>query len=400
MTDLAAPVPLAPPPLPPQVYLQPIETSAPLPEPLTDASEPTDVLGMVMVLMEEMARLGTDHSQQKIEANRDLQTKAMAEFQRKIEEAIRKQEQQKKEADDGWGIFGEIVDAVCDFVGTIVGEVVGPLVEHVVDVVRAPLDIAVGLCKGEALVDLLEQEVNDLESQGKLGKTVTEAVKGVVNFVKDVVNAVTGFLEALTTGENPILALADLGEDVWNALCTNVLENPAVMEVLGVVMKVVAIAGTVVSGGILGPIAVGLYVLSELDQHFGLAEKAFGEEVGKWVSLGVQVAAAVVGAIASVGTDLGPLSDVHQALSWTGAGVQLASLTNSVIDAAHERELAHNAADIQGIKNRLAQLQRMMEALLAELQERVEGRDRVRETGLSVGQIQGEALEASVYLKA
>ncbi len=279
-------------------------------------------------------------------------------------------------------------------------KILGPLVEHVIDVIRAPIDIVVGLCKGEALVDLMEQEVSDVESQGKLGKTVTEAVKGIVNFVKDVVNAVTGFLEAITTGQDPLDALASLGEHAWNALCTNVLENPAVMEVLGVVMKVVAVAATLASGGILGPIAAGLYILSELDQNFGLFEKALGKDVGKWVSVGIQLVAAVVGAVASVGTDLGVLGDVQQVLAYVGVGVQIASGVNNLIEAGVDRDLAHNAADLQGIMNRMAELQRMMETLLDELQERVEGRDRVRQSGVKISQIQGEGLESSVYLKA
>jgi hypothetical protein len=399
MTTIAAPA--APPlQLPPTFIVPPSGQTPPLPEPLTEAGEPTDALGMFMLLMEEMARLGTQYSQTKIEANRELQAEAMAEFQRKIDEAIRKSQEQAKEADDGWGIFGDIIDAVCDFVGTVVGEVLGPVVEHVIDVVRAPLDIAVGLCKGQALVTLMEQEARDIESQGKLGKTVTEAVKGLVTFVKDVVNAVTGFLEALSAGENPLDALIDLGEDAWNALCTNVLENPAVMEVLSVVAKVVAVAATLASGGILGPLAAGLYLLSELDQQFGLFEKAFGEEAGRWVAVGVQLAAAVVGTIASLGTDLGALGSVQETLGYVAAGVQIASGVNNLIEAGVDRDLAHNSADLQGLMNRMAQLQRFMDTLLAELQERVEGRDRVREGGLRVAQIQGEGLDAAVFLKA
>lgn len=400
MNTIVAPTPLPAQPLPPPLYVATTPTSQSLPPPTTEAGQPTDAIGMLMVLMEEMARLGTDHSEAKIKANRDVQAEAMAEFQRKMEEAIRKQEEKKKEADDGWGIFGDIVDAVCDFVGTVVGEIIGPVVEHLVDVVRAPFDIVVGLCKGEALVDLLEQEVNDLQTEGKLGKTVTEAVKGVVNFVKDLVNAVTGFLEALTNGENPLSALADLGTDAWNALCNNVLENPAVMEVLGVVMKVVAVAATLASGGILGPLAAGLYILSELDQHFGLFEKAFGEDVGKWVSAGVQLVAAVVGAVATAGADLDARGTIQETVSYVAIGVQLGSSVNNLIEAGRDRELAHDMADLQGIMNRMAQLQRMMETLLQELQERVEGRDRGREGGLKLVELQGEGLEAAVYLKA
>lgn len=400
MTNIVAPVPLPAQPLLPPLYDATTLPAQSLPPPTTDAAQPTDALGMLMVLMEEMARLGMDHSEATIKANREVQAEAMAEFQRKMEEAIRKQEERKKEANSGWGFLGDIVNAVCDFVGKVVGEIIGPIVEQVVDVLRAPLDIIVGLCKGEALVDLLQQEVNDLESQGKLGKTVTEAVKGVVNFAKDLINAVTGFLEALTKGENPLTALAGLGEDAWNALCNNVLENPAVMEVLGVVMKVVAVAATLASGGILGPLAAGLYLLSELDQQFGLFEKAFGEDVGKWVSTGVQLVAAVVGAVATAGADLDALGTIQETVSKVALGVQLASGFNNLIEAARDRELAHDMADLQGIMNRMSQLQRMMETLLQELQERVEGRDRGREGGLKLAQLQGEGLEAAVYLKA
>jgi hypothetical protein len=57
-------------------------------------------------------------------------------------------------------------------------------------------------------------------------------------------------------------------------------------------------------------------------------------------------------------------------------------------------------ANVQGVMNRLAALQRLLDVVLQELQERTEGGDRVQKGGAKIAEIQGEAMAAAVYYKA
>jgi len=370
-----------------------------LPSPFSEALEPTDVLGLYMALMDEMARNGLDASEQKINATREKIGEAMKELKKQLEEIARRLEEQKDD-DDGWGFLGGIVDWVCDAVGDLF-EAIGTAIEVGVDFARAPVDIIAGVIKGGNIGELLEQELDDLTTQGKLSKTIGEAAKGITRFVLDVAKAVTEFSKALMTGQEPTMALVEFGKELWGALKKDILENPAVMEVLGAVVKVAAIALAVTTGGV-AAVAVGLLILSDINKEHGLAEKAFGKDVGMYVTVGIDVAAAVLMSIGTLGADALPglLGDVQRGATLAGAVVQISSGVNTIINAYEQREIDHMQADAQGMMHRLAALQRMLDVLLLELQERTEGRDRVHKSGAKMAEIQGEAMAATVYYKA
>lgn len=369
-----------------------------MPATFAEAVSPSDVLGMYMALMEEMSRNTLDASEHKVEVTREKIAQAMAELKKQLQEITRKL--QEREDDDDWGFLGDVVDWVCDAVGEVF-EVIGTGIEVAIDVARGPIDIIVGALKGENIQRLIEQELTDASSQGKLSKTIGEAGKGIARFVLDVAKSVVEFGKALSTGQDPFTALAGLGKDLWGALKHDILENPAVMEVLGTVLKAVAIAAAVMTGGALAFVAVGLMLLSDMNKEFGLAEKAFGKEAGGWVSVGLEVVAAVCMAVATLGADAVPglLGDVQQVASTAGAVLQVANGVNTVVNAIDQRELDHMTTNAQAIRLRMAALQRMLDVALSELSERVEGRDRVRKGGAEAAQIQGEALAAAVYYK-
>lgn len=371
-----------------------------LPTAFGEAIEPNDILGLYMALMEEMARNGLDASEKKIEITREKIGDAMKELKKQLDEIARKL-REKEDDDDGWGFLGDVVDWVCDAVGDAF-EAIGTGLEVAVDVAKGPIDIIVGAIKGENIGKLLEQEVNDLTTQGKLSKTIGEAAKGIVRFVLDVAKAVTEFTKAITSGENPLEALVDLGKNLWGVLKKDILENPAVMEVLGTVLKAVAIAAACVTGGGLAFVAVGLFILSDLNKEHRIAEEVFGEKAGPWVSAGIELAATVVMAVATLGADAAPglLGDLQQVGALTGAVVQVASGVNTIMNAIDQRELDHMQASAQSIMNRLAALQRMLDVVLSELQERTEGRDRVHKGGAKLAEVQGEGMQAAIYFKA
>jgi hypothetical protein len=371
-----------------------------LPTAFGEAAEPSDILGLYMALMEEMARNGLDASEKKVELTREKIGEAMKELKKQLDEIARKL-QDKEDDDDGWGFLGDVVDWVCDAVGDAF-EAIGTGIEVAFDVAKGPIDIIVGAIKGENIGKLLEQEVNDLTTRGKLSKTIGEAAKGIVRFVLDVAKTVTEFAKATMNGDSPLEALTNLGKDLWGALKEDILENPAVMEVLGTVLKAVAIAAAVVSGGTLAFVAVGLFLLSDLNKEHGIAEEVFGEKAGPWVSTGIELAATVVMAVATLGADAVPglLGDLQQVGALAGAVVQIAGGVNAVMNAIDQSELDHVHADAQGLMNRLAALQRMLDVVLSELQQRTEGRDRVHKGGAKMAEIQGEAMEAAIYYKA
>lgn len=370
-----------------------------LPSAFGEPIEPTDVLGLYMALMEEMSRNGLDASEQKINATRDKIGEAMKELKKQLEEIARRLEEQKDD-DDGWGFLGGVVDWVCDAVGDLF-EAIGTAIEIGVDFARAPVDIIAGAIKGGNIGQLLQQELDDLTTQGKLSKTIGEAAKGITRFVLDVAKAVTEFSKALMTGQEPTMALVDFGKELWGALEKDILENPAVMEVLGAVAKVAAVALAVATGGV-AAVAVGLLILSDINKEYGLAEKAFGKDAGLWVTVGIDVAASVLMSIGTLGADALPglLGDVQRGASLAGAVVQISGGINTIVDAYEQREIDHMQADAQALMNRLAALQRMLDVLLLELQDRTEGRDRIHKSGAKVAEIQGEAMAAAVYYKA
>lgn len=365
------------------------------------AAEPNDVLGMYMALMEEMARNGLDASEKKIEVTREKIADAMKELKKQLDEIARKLREKEGDDDDGWGFLGDVVDWVCDAVGEVF-EVIGTGIEFGVDVIKGPLDILVGAIKGEELGRLLEQEFKDLTTQGKISKTIGEAAKGIAHFVADVGKAVGDFVTAIANGDNPLDALRELGSDLWGALKKDIIENPAVMEVLGTALKAIAIAAAAVTGGALAIVAVGLFVLSDINKEYGIAEEAFGKEAGGWVSLGIDLAATAVMTIATFGANAAPglLGDLQQASALTGAVLQIAAGVNTVMNAIDQRELDHMHADAQALMNRLAAFQRLLDAVLIELQERTEGRDRVHKGGAKMAEIQGESMQAAIYFKA
>jgi hypothetical protein len=194
-------------------------------------------------------------------------------------------------------------------------------------------------------------------------------------------------------------------------LCTNIVENPAVMEVLGTVMQVVAVAGAVASGGALALVAAGLIALSMVDKHTGLCNEVFGDKAGPWVSMGIGVAGAVLGGLATM--DLSKLAELDpSALQGMVDDMKsVLTVTNGVLSAVaaykgaqqllRQADRLDDFADLKQLMNRMAEIQRMIDALLTEVEDRSESRTRVMKGAAQVTQLQGEGLQtAAVSLRA
>ncbi len=379
--------------------------------PLVSPGEPSDVLGMLMALMERLASQGVSETSQSIRANQNKLAEAMDKFRAKMEEIARKAE--KAEKDDGWGFLGDICSAVCDFVGDIAGECFGTLTEVSVDWARGGFDVIIGLCKGGNLEALLNQELQDLTSQGDVSETIKGATRGVTDFYRDALNAYTGMLEDIAAGKDVFDSMKDMGTDMWNSFVDTIIENEDVMEVLGTALKVAAVGAAVASGGLLGLAAAGLFALSTVDQHTGLCNEVFGEEAGPWVSLGISVAAAVCLGFAGTtdGSVLGnfkpmewlndsgvqdTVSGLRAASSMIGGALAVGQGVRAIQVGIEQKEAADDSADLMKIMNLMAAIQRTIDALLSEAEEKTENRDRIREGGAEVYRLEGQSLELAV----
>lgn len=370
-----------------------------LPVPLVNEAEPSDVLGMLMALMERMASQGVNESTTQIRINQDKLAEAMNKFREKMEEIARKAEEARRRSDSGWGFLGDICSAVCDFVGDVAGKFFGNLTDVAVDLARFNVDVIGGLLKGKNLEDLLAQEFSDITSSGKVSDTVAGAARGVSDFYRDIGNAMSSGLEAIAKGEPIADCFEDFAGDVWNSFVTNIVENPDVMKVLSAVAKVVAVATAVGSGGALACVAAGLYLLSEIDSHTGVCEKLLGEKAGPWVSAGLAIGAGVCLAFAA-GADADLLKDIKQVVTLIGGATSIAAGIRTIENSLAAAEGMEDAADLKQIMNLMAQLQRIIETLLGEAEEKSENRDRIRQGAAEVYELEGEGFEAATMIRA
>jgi hypothetical protein len=375
-----------------------------LPEPLLTSRSPTDLLGMMLALTESMNTASANQTEQQIRNNQAKLSQALDDFNAKMTEALHKAQAAQTKHDNGDGLFGFIgdaLDAVCDFVADVIGTVVGTVVDFVYDIALAPLDLIKGLLEHQSLRQILESRGEAFTHNGGVAKTIDECAHGVMQFVADLVKfAATALavVEAGLTGHDIGQALKSQCQGVLDSLKENILDNAAVMKVVGVVLKVVAVAASTVSCGVLAPIAVGLFILSELDQHIGLAKAIFKDEkTAAWVSLGVKLAAAVCMAAAGGGGGLsgvaGAVADAAVIVSAVSAGVQAARTF------AEQNRVADNVdhqAETQDIMNRMSRLQRVIDTLLEELGNHVDDRERTFKDGAQLYRTEGATLEAAV----
>ena len=386
-----------------------LEDSFPgLPSPLLAGSEPTDALGMMMMAMERMAQQSIDQKQLEIKNVQNKLDDAMDELMDQLAEVVEKAAKAAKEDSDG-GWFSRFVDDVVDVVAGAIGKVVGTVIDYVEDLAMMPSDLIVGVAKNfrnpEMWGQILKDELKQLVTNGDTAKKFEGAVKGVVKFAVDVLEFSQSFLavlEAGLSGENIMDALGDQARGLWNSVTDNLIDNPDFMAVIGDVAKAVAIASTAVSGGTLGPIAVGLIVLAELDAKHGIANEVFGEKAGPWVSMGVQLAATVMTTVATMGADSvlkgGELLDTLQAgTALVGISSQVYTGVKTIRQANEDAAHIESQAELLKTTNRIAQLQRLMTELLGEFEEKSEMRTDAYESGSHLQGLAASTNQAAIF---
>jgi hypothetical protein len=214
-------------------------------------------------------------------------------------------------------------------------------------------------------------------------------------------------IEAGVTGEDMWKALKNEVSGLKDSFMNNIVRNPSVFEVTSYALKGIAIASALASGGILTGVAVGLFALSELNKRYDIAEQAFGPKAGAIVSLGVELAAS--GALIWAGggfddlakvfkdADLGETLNVVKAM---GSILQGAIIAGTAVDNYYRtNEMADDIdrqADLESIRNRIARLDRAMQALMGEFEAGTEHAERIQKHGANAFQLQAAGIEAAV----
>ncbi len=372
--------------LPPGVQRDPLGAVA-LPAPNACLPRTMDALGAMMSLSQEMSSLGLHDSLSDIQSTRAKQREAHEALMRKLDELAAKAKASEK--DSGWGWLGFVGEAFETCLS-----VVARLQETTVDMVRAPLDVAVGLCQGGNLKQLLDKELSDLQTTGKFSKTTVEAVRGVVRFVADTMEAGFEFGKAMADGKPLGEALKTLGRGIWEAASNNLLENESFMNVV----QLAGFALSTLTGGLAAPLVLGaVYLESKLQ----LLDKVAPESALPWVRMGVALATIVfVGTSGDEASVFKGLEDVARAVNITASGLSALGGLRHIELAQKERAVDRVNIDIAALLQKQALLERVLSDLLRSTEERVDDRSRTHQTLANAAQLSGSAMEASAMLTA
>jgi hypothetical protein len=355
----------------------------------------------MMALMQRLTMGSLEQTSRRIELNQERLDEALNKLIDKLTAAAKKAAENK---DSGGGLFGwvsDTVDAVVDFAVDIGGDLLGKSADFIADLATAPFDIIAGLLQGNSLSQLLQAELEQLGSDGDMANKVKQFTEGVGKFAADLfvfMHAHWGVIEAALRGENVWDAIQLHAGNLYDSFVENCIDNEAVWQVTSFAMKVLGVAAAVVSGGALSFVAVGLVVLSELDKRYHVAEQLLPEDVAPYVSIGIEVAGSIL--LAYAAGDFESLGDVFSNTKNTTAVI---TGTFAIAKGLHDCQIAleqarelERQADIVEIMNRMGMLQRLLEALLDEFEDKSDDEPRFVEGANRVYQTVGASYQAAV----
>lgn len=386
----------------------PIQTSAHpqsipgLPSPLVDGPEPQDALAMMLMSMERSGQITMQATETRIRDARAALKEQLDAFLQKLQESLAAAKRAREEDDDG-GFFGDIVDAVADVVGTIVGTIADCACDLVTTPIELTVDIAKNLGDTQALLAAIRSDMLDVVQNGDVADSVHGFTSGVLEFTADVAafgaKLSAALTEAAATGKDPMAALQDPLKALWSSCKKNILENPHFWEVTAVVAKAAAVAGAVATGGVLGAAALVALAALEVDQRTGFIEKAVGEDAAPWVRLGIGIAASATLAFAGSGTS--EINDLIRVVNGTTSIVTGAGATyqgyRAIADASERADQIDLNAQLQSIRNRMDQLQRLISSLIELLGDQNDDRNTRQEMGVDLVSTQAAAQQAALF---
>lgn len=364
MITLQTTTPIGSGPLP----ASPLEPGAPgaLPPPTLESFDSADPLSMMLALVERMSQTSSDHTERMLEGAKDKLKDQLQTFMKQMAEAIAAAQRAARSKKKSGGFLGSVVNTVAKVIGGTVGKALA-------EITRSP----------------------------SLEKTVEGFAKGALQFAADLTAFQAKVLVALAENGGDFEAAWDQvkseAKELWGSFQQNILENPDFMAVVGLAVKVAAVAAAISSGGTLALVAVGVMALCELDKEANFIADVVGEDAAPWVRMGMQVGAAIV-----LGID-GDADAALRILQGGAAVIQGASTVNAGVkllqESKREAEELRRQANIQQTLNRMQQTQRMIEDLLTMLEENADNQTRSREAGSSLVQLEAAAAE-SVVMRA
>lgn len=345
-----------------------------------------DALTQLLVVLKGASDAAMSSSELRIQSVRDDIKQQLEDFLEKVREAA----EQLKKSDDGGGWFGSIIDAV----GSALGEVLGTIADAAVDAVKLPYDVSKAVVQNfgdtQAMLNALGATSLDLVRNGSTAADVKGFTEGVVGFCGDLQEYLARLPAeasyAALTGKNPLDVMKNDAQKLLQSAKHNILDNPSFWAVTGALAKGVAAAAAIMSGGVLGIVAVGLMVALEAEKGTGLLEKAVGERAAPWVRLGVGLAASVclgVGAFAG-GTSSGVVNSLQLTAGLVNSGGDIYQGYRAIQEANRQGDQLDAQAEILGSMNRMQQLQRLLDRLIGSLKDDSEKDEKLVERGASL----------------
>jgi hypothetical protein len=336
-----------------------------LPSPTLEALDPSDPMGQLMAMLERMNELSTRQTERELKQAGEQMKEQLDKFLKLMADAIRRAQQAGKKKKKK-GFFKKLSSSICNSVASAVG---GTLGKALATVTMSP----------------------------SLEKKIEGFTRGALQFSADLA-AFNAKLAIALASDGPDFEKAwdDVkaeAKELWGSFQENCLENPDFMEIVGYVAKAAAVAGAIGSGGALAPVAIGIIVALEVDSRTNFIEDTFGEEAAPFIRGGLAVGAAVI-----VGS-----GDSGAAVKYLQAGtavIQGASDVNAGIKMLEEgkrqaRELNHQA-DLMETLNRMQQFQRLIDDLLAEMEDHAENKNRNRQLSTGIVEVQAATQEAMI----
>ena len=392
MTQVSAVMP-APPDVASGAVQQPAVDLKVLPEPQALAMPPQDIVTMMMALLEELNQMSVSQSEARLTNAQQQVKEQLDKLLEQVARALQAAKQAHEKKESGW--FSDLVGSVADVAGTIAGTAV----DFAKDTVTLPCDVAVSIAEGQDVMSVLKAEIKELVSNGDTADTVKGFTTGVLKFeaavIEFTVNLRIALVEAAASGKSVWETVKEDADKLWNSFETEILNNPQFWEAAGWIAKGVSVALAGLSGGALGWVAVGVFLLCEADARYGLAQKAFGEDVAPWVSLGMRVASAVLMGIASAGSE-NTLQIIKGTVGLAAGSVDVYQGIRQMQEGERQAKALEREADIKETLNRMQRLQRLIDDLLEALEEEGDSRKTNMNLGTQSAQTQAAMVTAAV----
>lgn len=368
------------------------ETAAPssaiaatlLPEPLASAFTSSDPLAQMMMTLQQSSDTSLSLSALRIHDTQSALREKLEAYLEKLQEMCDKL--RAAQEDDGGGWFSDAFD----FVGDLIGEIAGTLTDLQVDLVTLPeqlvLDVVNNIKDPAAMMQALQTTSAGLFENGQTAEDVHGFTQGVVSFAADFTELTARMQIAVArgalNGESLDRAIAPDLHQLLASLKHNLLDNQHFWSVVNAVGKGVAVAAAAGSGGALAPVAIGLMVLMEADQRFGVIEKVAGEKAAPSLRLGLGVATAACLAFGGAS---------NHALALLQKGTALLNVAHAGYSAYRTLELGNeraeqleDQAELTSRLNGMQRLQRLLDELLTSLDDDQASHERTQKLGAEV----------------